>query len=67
MNSIIHALDLELFNLTFSTISISIPQLTITLKKEDTDEEKSQYNEYCYAGGLVEYVKWLNADKVCFL
>ncbi|KAL3534637.1 hypothetical protein ACH5RR_003098 [Cinchona calisaya] len=39
------------------------PEVTITLKKEDTDSEKSQYNEYCYAGGLVEYVKWLNADK----
>lgn len=23
-----------------------------------------QHNEYCYAGGLVEYVKWLNTDKV---
>lgn len=39
-------------------------QLTITLKKEDNDPEKNQANEYCYAGGLVEYVKWLNTDKV---
>ncbi|CAI9099605.1 OLC1v1036454C1 [Oldenlandia corymbosa var. corymbosa] len=39
------------------------PELTITLKKEDSVEEKIQYNEYHYAGGLVEYVKWLNADK----
>ncbi|XP_010932627.1 DNA gyrase subunit B, chloroplastic/mitochondrial [Elaeis guineensis] len=38
------------------------PELTITLKKEEGDS-KVQYNEYCYAGGLVEYVKWLNADK----
>ncbi|XP_054811838.1 DNA gyrase subunit B, chloroplastic/mitochondrial [Prosopis cineraria] len=39
------------------------PKLTITLQKEDNDPEKIQYNEYCYAGGLVEYVKWLNTDK----
>ncbi|KAI4300888.1 hypothetical protein L6164_034215 [Bauhinia variegata] len=39
------------------------PKLTITLRKEDNDPEKIQYNEYFYAGGLVEYVKWLNADK----
>lgn len=39
------------------------PELTITLKKEDNDPEKNQANEYCYAGGLVEYVKWLNTDK----
>ncbi|KAI9159982.1 hypothetical protein LWI28_003982 [Acer negundo] len=39
------------------------PKLTITLKKEDSDPEKNQYNEYYYAGGLVEYVKWLNVDK----
>lgn len=38
-------------------------QLFIVLKKEDADPEKSQYNEYCYAGGLVEYVRWLNTDK----
>ncbi|KAI8562509.1 hypothetical protein RHMOL_Rhmol03G0041600 [Rhododendron molle] len=35
------------------------PELTIVLKKEDADPEKSQYNEYCYAGGLVEYVSSL--------
>ncbi|MBA0850920.1 hypothetical protein Goshw_009549, partial [Gossypium schwendimanii] len=39
------------------------PKLTITLKKEDNDPEKSLYNEYFFAGGLFEYVKWLNADK----
>ncbi|XP_027353020.1 DNA gyrase subunit B, chloroplastic/mitochondrial isoform X2 [Abrus precatorius] len=39
------------------------PKLTITLRKEDNDPEKVQYNEYFYAGGLVEYVKWLNTDK----
>ncbi|KAA3457109.1 DNA gyrase subunit B, chloroplastic/mitochondrial-like isoform X1 [Gossypium australe] len=38
------------------------PKLTITLKK-DNDPEKSLYNEYFFAGGLFEYVKWLNADK----
>ena len=42
-------------------------QLTITLTKEDDDVEKNQYNEYCYAGGLVEYVAWLNSDKVYHL
>ncbi|KAJ4971276.1 hypothetical protein NE237_004375 [Protea cynaroides] len=39
------------------------PELTITLKKEDNDPENMQHNEYSYAGGLVEYVKWLNTDK----
>lgn len=39
------------------------PELAIVLKKEDEDPEKSQYNEYCYAGGLIEYVRWLNTDK----
>ncbi|GER25778.1 DNA gyrase subunit B, partial [Striga asiatica] len=39
------------------------PQVTIVLEKEDTDPEKRLHNEYNYAGGLVEYVKWLNADK----
>ncbi|KAL7263315.1 hypothetical protein ACSBR1_001483 [Camellia fascicularis] len=38
------------------------PELAIVLKKDDTDPEKSQFNEYCYAGGLVEYVRWLIAD-----
>lgn len=32
--------------------------------KEDLEPEKRMHNEYRYAGGLVEYVKWLNADKV---
>ncbi|RZC77680.1 hypothetical protein C5167_003577 [Papaver somniferum] len=39
------------------------PELTIALRKEDIDPEKAEHNEYCYAGGLIEYVKWLNTDK----
>ncbi|PON34391.1 DNA gyrase, subunit B [Parasponia andersonii] len=39
------------------------PMLTINLRKEDSDPGKVQSNEYFYAGGLVEYVKWLNTDK----
>ncbi|CAK7340241.1 unnamed protein product [Dovyalis caffra] len=39
------------------------PKLTISLKKEDNDPEKNQYDEHFYAGGLVEYVNWLNTDK----
>ncbi|CAF1879136.1 unnamed protein product [Brassica napus] len=39
------------------------PKVTISLKKEDDDPEKSQYTEYFYAGGLKEYVSWLNIDK----
>ncbi|XP_060208724.1 DNA gyrase subunit B, chloroplastic/mitochondrial [Lycium barbarum] len=39
------------------------PELTIVLKKDDVDPEKIQHAEYFYAGGLVEYMKWLNADK----
>lgn len=39
------------------------PKLSITLRKEAEDPEKNLYNEYYYAGGLVEYVKWLNTDK----
>ncbi|XP_030926180.1 DNA gyrase subunit B, chloroplastic/mitochondrial-like [Quercus lobata] len=39
------------------------PKLTIALKKEDSDPDKNQYNEYFYAGGLIEYVTWLNTDK----
>ncbi|XP_020586875.1 DNA gyrase subunit B, chloroplastic/mitochondrial-like isoform X2 [Phalaenopsis equestris] len=65
--------DKEVFTTTiqfdFNTISGRIrelaflnPELTITLKKEAGDSN-AQYNEYCYAGGLLEYVNWLNADK----
>ncbi|XP_010423625.1 PREDICTED: DNA gyrase subunit B, mitochondrial-like [Camelina sativa] len=39
------------------------PKVTISLKKEDDDLEKNQYNEYFFAGGLTEYVSWLNTDK----
>ncbi|KAJ4789489.1 DNA gyrase subunit B [Rhynchospora pubera] len=37
-------------------------ELTITLTKEDSNSG-GLHNIYCYAGGLVEYVKWLNIDK----
>nr|CAB3476830.1 unnamed protein product [Digitaria exilis] len=40
----------------------ALSELTITLTKEEGHTEV-QHNEYCYAGGLVEYVKWLNTDK----
>ncbi|OVA06992.1 DNA topoisomerase [Macleaya cordata] len=39
------------------------PELTIDLRKEDEDPEKTLHTEYCYAGGLIEYVRWLNSDK----
>lgn len=39
------------------------PKLTIAFSKESEDPEKNQYNEYYFAGGLVEYVNWLNTDK----
>ncbi|XP_034224081.1 DNA gyrase subunit B, chloroplastic/mitochondrial isoform X3 [Prunus dulcis] len=39
------------------------PNLMITLRQEDTDPEKNHHNEYFYAGGLVEYVRWLNTDN----
>ncbi|GER52544.1 DNA gyrase subunit B [Striga asiatica] len=39
------------------------PEVTIGIEKENIDPEKKLYNEYSYAGGLVEYVKWLNEDK----
>ncbi|KAK1293559.1 hypothetical protein QJS10_CPB17g01668 [Acorus calamus] len=66
--------DREVFTTTISfdhnTISGRIrelaflnPELTITIRKEDSDPKKTQYNEYYYAGGLVEYVNWLNSDK----
>ncbi|CAO2198353.1 unnamed protein product [Urochloa humidicola] len=65
--------DKDIFTTTisfdFNTISSRIrelaflnPELTITLTKEEGHTEV-QHNEYCYAGGLVEYVKWLNTDK----
>ncbi|XP_078149032.1 DNA gyrase subunit B, chloroplastic/mitochondrial-like [Carex rostrata] len=53
----------------FNTISGRIrelaflnPELTITLTKEDSGSG-GLHNVYCYAGGLVEYVTWLNTDK----
>ncbi|XP_057785429.1 LOW QUALITY PROTEIN: DNA gyrase subunit B, chloroplastic/mitochondrial-like [Salvia miltiorrhiza] len=39
------------------------PEVTIALEKHDVDPEKTVHNEYSYAGGLIEYVKWLNTDK----
>ncbi|KAL6627680.1 hypothetical protein ACP70R_031406 [Stipagrostis hirtigluma subsp. patula] len=65
--------DKDIFTTTiefdFNTISSRIrelaflnPELTIILTKEEGDVEV-QHNEYRYAGGLVEYVKWLNTDK----
>lgn len=65
--------DKDIFTTTvdfdFNTISSRIrelaflnPELTITLTKEE-EHAQVQHNEYCYAGGLVEYVKWLNTDK----
>ncbi|KAG5398914.1 hypothetical protein IGI04_020728 [Brassica rapa subsp. trilocularis] len=39
------------------------PKVTISLKKEDEDPERDLYSEYFYAGGLTEYVSWLNTDK----
>ncbi|CAH2054235.1 unnamed protein product, partial [Thlaspi arvense] len=39
------------------------PKVTISLKKEDSDPERDLYSEYFYAGGLTEYVSWLNTDK----
>uniref|UniRef100_A0A7N0T978 DNA topoisomerase (ATP-hydrolyzing) n=1 Tax=Kalanchoe fedtschenkoi TaxID=63787 RepID=A0A7N0T978_KALFE len=40
------------------------PELRIIFRKEDSIPENSLTTEYFYAGGLVEYVKWLNSDKV---
>lgn len=39
------------------------PEVTIALEKQDADPEKNLHNEYSYAGGLTEYVKFLNTDK----
>ncbi|KAL1548764.1 DNA topoisomerase (ATP-hydrolyzing) [Salvia divinorum] len=39
------------------------PEVTISLEKQDVDPEKTLHNVYSYAGGLIEYVKWLNTDK----
>uniref|UniRef100_A0A7N0T9I4 DNA topoisomerase 2 n=1 Tax=Kalanchoe fedtschenkoi TaxID=63787 RepID=A0A7N0T9I4_KALFE len=39
------------------------PELRIIFRKEDSIPENSLTTEYFYAGGLVEYVKWLNSDK----
>ncbi|XP_034224080.1 DNA gyrase subunit B, chloroplastic/mitochondrial isoform X2 [Prunus dulcis] len=41
----------------------ALSELMITLRQEDTDPEKNHHNEYFYAGGLVEYVRWLNTDN----
>ncbi|KAG5402773.1 hypothetical protein IGI04_008892 [Brassica rapa subsp. trilocularis] len=41
----------------------ALSEVTISLKNEDDDPEKNQYTEQFYAGGLSEYVSWLNTDK----
>ncbi|KAK6149043.1 hypothetical protein DH2020_016568 [Rehmannia glutinosa] len=62
--------DKEAIDFDYNTISGRIrelaflnPEVTIAFEKEDADPEKRLYNEYSYAGGLTEYVKWLNGDK----
>ncbi|WCJ28740.1 DNA gyrase subunit B [Euphorbia peplus] len=56
--------DQEVFTTTieFDHKTIAL-RLTITLEKEEGDPEKIKYEEYCFSGGLVEYMKWLNRDK----
>lgn len=39
------------------------PQVTISLKQEDENTDKARENLYHFAGGLVEYIGWLNKDK----
>ncbi|KAG9148559.1 hypothetical protein Leryth_023397 [Lithospermum erythrorhizon] len=56
-------LNPELMTIDRFSIYFCSVLLMITLTKEDEDSEKTHCNEYCYAGGLIEYVKWLNVDK----
>jgi DNA gyrase/topoisomerase IV subunit B len=42
-------------------------QVTINLQQENENSEKIQSNTYHFSGGLVEYVLWLNHDKVSFM
>ena len=42
-------------------------QVTINLQQEHENLEKIRSNTYHFSGGLVEYVLWLNNDKVCFI
>ncbi|BBH07130.1 hypothetical protein Prudu_018976 [Prunus dulcis] len=53
------ALETVLMN----AVHFTLHRLMITLRREDTDPEKNHDNEYFYAGGLVEYVRWLNTDN----
>eukprot|EP00252_Welwitschia_mirabilis_P025953 TRINITY_DN8301_c0_g1_i1.p1 TRINITY_DN8301_c0_g1~~TRINITY_DN8301_c0_g1_i1.p1 ORF type:complete len:735 (-),score=165.35 TRINITY_DN8301_c0_g1_i1:389-2593(-) len=39
------------------------PQVKIAMKQEDEDGTEVNRNEYYFAGGLNEYVCWLNHDK----
>ncbi|KAI5064340.1 hypothetical protein GOP47_0021010 [Adiantum capillus-veneris] len=39
------------------------PQVAIRLKQEDENPDKARENFYRFAGGLVEYIGWLNKDK----
>ncbi|RID67954.1 hypothetical protein BRARA_C00151 [Brassica rapa] len=68
--SVVNALSEPLSSFDHNTIAGRIrelaflnPKVTISLKKEDDDPEKNQYTEHFYAGGLSEYVSWLNTDK----
>ncbi|KAJ6778866.1 DNA GYRASE/TOPOISOMERASE SUBUNIT B [Salix koriyanagi] len=47
----------------YNTIGGRVRELAFLNPKEDNDPEKNQYDEHFYAGGLVEYVNWLNTDK----
>jgi len=42
-------------------------QVTINLQQEHENPEKIRSNTYHFSGGLVEYVLWLNNDKVHFI
>ena len=39
-------------------------QVTINLKQEHENPDKSRTDVFHFAGGLVEYVLWLNNEKV---
>ncbi len=49
--------------------SVYLLQVTISLNQEHPDAEKTRSVLYHFSGGLVEYVLWLNHDKVfvCYL
>lgn len=39
-------------------------QVNVSMEMEDNDPKNDLYRECFYAGGLSEYISWLNADKV---